>query len=162
MGKEQETLGFWLLFLPLSPAVWYLHCAGKVCRCCKSCPTSALLFSHLQNYMFTSHSWICSCPAHEECNANGCVKLNKWHFSTVKYLVLANENTLFYCALIWFWAERWPEVFMLCWCRCVTESLRCFRVLNILFVQRTCLSSNVCHYLISSEIDGEIIAAFIS
>lgn len=51
---------------------------------------------------------------------------------------------------------------MLCWCRCVTESLRCFRVLNILFVQRTCLSSNVCHYLISSEIDGEIIAAFIS
>lgn len=31
-----------------------------------------------------------------------------------------------------------------------------------MFVQRTCLSSNVCHYLISSEIDDHIIAAFIS
>lgn len=28
MGKEQESLGFLLLFLPLSPGVWYLHCAG--------------------------------------------------------------------------------------------------------------------------------------
>lgn len=35
-------------------------------------------------------------------------------------------------------------------------------MLNIMFVQRTCLSSNVRHCLISSEIDDHIVAAFIS
>lgn len=164
MGKEQETLGFCLLFLSLSPATWYLHCAGRVCRCCKSCPSSALLFSHLQSCAFTSHYWNCSCPAHEECNTNGCVKLNKWHFLTMKclYVVSAIENTFVVLAtnLALGGKVTWgvhAELVQVC-----NWKPRAFKMLNIMFVQRTCLSSNVCHGRISSEISDHIIAAFIS